>query len=180
MPAIRQEHRIIVEGMDGSGKTTLIDRLRYDFDELVLVRNPLDDKQDFTTWWPQEMDREPSKIIPIHDRFFYSEIVYGPVLRQRINAPQALVDNVAIFLRLTALLIYARPNSSIILDAVKNNEHMDGVKEKGQELLELYDNVMMVELQWYKDRFIRYDWNNPESYPQVEDTVRTYLNGKLP
>src|SRR6185503_18246644 len=155
--------------MDGSGKTTLIDRLRYDFDELVLVRNPLDDKQDFVTWWPQELDREPSKIVPIHDRFFYSEIVYGPVIRGKINAPQALVDNAALFLRHTALLIYARPHSDIIRQIVMDDDRvdMDGVKEHFDDLLGLYDNVMAVEKEWFKKRFVRYDWNNENDYPFI-------------
>lgn len=179
---LRQDLRIIVEGMDGSGKTTLINKLMYDLENsyhLELVRNPHDDKQDFARWWPEVVDREPSNIIPIHDRFFWSEIVYGPILRGTIHAPDALVTNIALFLRHTALLIYARPHSDVVKEAVMNNPQMAGVQEKVQELLELYDNVMAVELQWFGDRFIRYDWNNEKSYQEVEEKVRAYLRREL-
>jgi thymidylate kinase len=168
--------------MDGAGKTTLINNLKYGLDDVQLevVRNPHDDKQNFSEWWPEVADRQKSSIVPIHDRFFFSEIVYGPVLRGYINAPETLVTNIAYFLRNTALLIYARPHSDILREGVKSNQQMNGVHAHFQELLEMYDNVMMVEKQWFGDRFIRYDWNTEGSYQEVETTVRAYLNGKLP
>lgn len=177
--AVRQEHRIIVEGVDGSGKTTLISKLCYDFDNLFVVKNPLDDKQDFITWWPQEVDRKPSLTVPIHDRFFFSEIVYGPVLRGKINAPETLVTNIAFFLRNTALLIYCRPHSEILHKTVESNPQMAGVKENLDVLSDVYDKVMSIEKSWFRDRFIRYDWNNENSYEVVEEKVTRYLAGEL-
>jgi thymidylate kinase len=165
--------------MDGSGKTTLIERLRTDFDNLYIVRNQLNDQQDFEHWWPKVMDVQKSDRVPIHDRFFFSEIVYGPVLRGNINAPPALVTNVAFALRNLALLIYARPHSDILRQGFRSNLHMDGVEENFQSLLEMYDNVMMVERSWFRDRFIRYDWNEPSSYLEVQVLVTQYLKGML-
>lgn len=176
---MRQDLRIIVEGMDGSGKSTLVRRLTDDFDGLVLVKNPLDDKQDFNKWWPQELDRTKSYEVPIHDRFFWSELVYGPVIRGRLAVGEILLNNVVLFLRQVALLVYARPHSSIIMEAMKVNDQMPGVFEKKRELLGLYDNLMMVEKQWFKNRFVRYDWNTPESYENVRVRVKAYLKGEL-
>lgn len=175
---MRQDLRIIVEGMDGAGKTTLVNKLIGALPEhkLELVRNPHDDKQDFVQWWPEIVDRPKSDIIPIHDRFFFSEIVYGPILRGHINAPEGLVTNIALFLRATSLLIFSRPRSSIILDAIEADDHIPGVFEKKRELVELYDNVMAVEKEWFGDRFLHYDWNN---YEDIEYLVMKYLEGGL-
>lgn len=175
----RQDYRIIVEGTDGSGKTSLVQRLMRDFPDLILVRNPLDDKQDFGAWWPQELDRQKSAAVPIHDRFFYSELVYGPIIRKKINAPQALIDNVALFLRHTSFLVYARPHSDIIRLGIQQLEQMDGVKENFDDILGLYDQIMNVERQWFKDRFFQFDWNTDGHYFSLVQTLKEYLSGEL-
>lgn len=173
----RQRHRIVVEGMDGSGKSTLIDQLVLDFPQLEIVRNADGPNRDFNAWWPAELDRAPSDRVPIHDRFFWSELVYGPVLRGQLAVGDNLLQNVTWFLRQYALLIYARPHSNILRQSFQVNQQMEGVEEKWQQLLELYDNLMSVEYQWMTDRFIRYDWANMDSYPEVRQRVTDYLNG---
>lgn len=173
---MRQTTRIIVEGMDGSGKTTLINKLMKEFPGLELVVNTLGPDQDFNSWWPQEFDRLPDAPVPIHDRFFYSELVYGPVIRKSILAAPELVDNGLWFLRNTALLIYARPHSDSLREAVTVKDQMAGVHEYFDSLLSLYDNLMAVELEWYGKRFVQYDWANEAALSQL---VRGYLNGEM-
>lgn len=170
---MRQGYRIIVEGMDGSGKTTLVHQLAKKFN-LEVVNRP--QGVHFDTWWPNELDRTDQQPIPIYDRFFYSELVYGPILRGKINANMELVNNVAWFMRSTALLIYARPHSSVIREEVNRNPQMEGVIEHFQPLLEAYDQLMSVELQWYGDRFYHYDWNAEGYQTQIETAVGRYLS----
>lgn len=171
----RQPYRIIVEGMDGSGKSTLIQQLEKDFPALEVVHRPVG--RTFDDWWPAEMDRSHLRPIPLHDRFFYSELVYGPVLRGKISANMELVNNVAWFLRSTALLIYTRPHSSTISDRIMVKFQMDGVLDHFTELLEAYDTTMMGERTWYGDRFCHYDWNTYEAYSLLLKQVRGYLSG---
>jgi len=173
----RQELRIIVEGMDGSGKTTLITKLMEQFPQLELIRNDQGPEQSFETWWPQNLEREQSDRIPIHDRFFYSELVYGPVLRGHINADSNLVNNVLWFLRMSALLIYARPTTDQLRKGIKVQKQMEGVEDRFTELLGLYDQLMSAELNWYGARFIHYKWDMDE-FPLLE-TVSGYLNGDI-
>ena len=175
----RQDLRIIVEGMDGSGKSTLISRLIYEFPQLELVRNPLDDKQDFEKWWPQELDRQKSDRVPIHDRFFYSELIYGPVIRGKLSVGDVLINNVALFLRSHSLLIYTRPSVDSMIEAIHAQPQMEGVKAHFQDLVSMYDKLMMVEHKWYLDRFFAYNWQNPGGRDLVEATVRHYLNGTM-
>lgn len=173
----RQPYRIIIEGMDGSGKSTLIGQLAREFPQLEVVRRP--PNRHFDDWWPEELERTDQMPIPIHDRFFYSELVYGPILRGKINANMELVNNLAWFMRSIALLIYTRPYSEIIRKSVYNNPQMEGVIDKFDVLLETYDSLMSVELQWYSTRFYRYDWNAENALPAVTNVVRRYLTGVL-
>jgi GTPase SAR1 family protein len=171
----RQSHRIIVEGMDGAGKTTLISQLSAEFPQLEVVIRP--QGVPFDDWWPREMDRSILKPVPLYDRFFYSELVYGPIIRGKISADMNLVNNVAWFMRAVALLIYVRPHSEIIQTNVHTNPQMEGVINNFKELLGQYDQLMAAELQWYGPRFVHYDWNSTNAFPAVTSLVRRYLDG---
>lgn len=169
----RQPHRIIVEGMDGAGKTTLIDELQLHFPGLQRIVRP--QGRPLNDWWPEEMDRQRIDPVPIYDRFFYSELVYGPILRGKFEPDLVLINNVAWFLRSVAFLIYVRPHSSVIRENVRESQQMVGVKDNFSELLEAYDNVMEVEKQWYKDRFFHYDWRKPGDDFTLQSALRKYL-----
>jgi thymidylate kinase len=172
----RQELRIIVEGMDGSGKSRLIQSLMDEFPELELIRNDLGPEQSFDYWWGLQLDREMSSRIPIHDRFFYSELVYGPILRGKINAHPNMVSNALWFLRLSAMLIYARPTTDRLRQGIKVEAQMEGVEDRFTDLLGLYDELMSAEMPWYSQRFIHYTWENSS---EVTEHVSRYLNGEL-
>lgn len=175
----RQVHRIIVEGMDGSGKTTLVKNLNATFPNLEIIVNEKHGKQDFNTWWPKVLEQEQKGFTPLHDRFFYSELIYGPIIRGRINAESILISNVMWFLRAGSLLIYARPDSDRLRESSQANPQMEGVHDKFNELLELYDQLMAQEKEWFKNRFIHYVWHRPSEFEHVTELVRAYLNGGL-
>lgn len=175
----RRSKRIIVEGMDGSGKTVLINHLLFNFPKLEPIVNTLNDKQNFDEWWPQVLDEEEDETIPIHDRFFYSELVYGPILRGHINATPALVQNALWYLRSSALLIYARPHTDMLRAGIKTNQQMEGVTDKFMELLGLYDQLMEAEKAWYTNRFIHYVWHRDNELGRVRELIRGYLAGEL-
>jgi len=147
------------------------------FPQLELIRNELGPEQDFSVWWPQQMDREESDIIPIHDRFFYSELVYGPVLRGRITAEPPLINNILWFLRTSALLIYVRPTTDELRLGIKTKDQMEGVEDRFIQLVELYDEVMSSEMNWYGKRFIHYKWNS--NILELFEIVRGYLKGDI-
>ena len=169
----RQPHRIIVEGMDGSGKSTLIADLTHRFPKLEIVTRP--QGIPFNTWWPFEMERTSERPIPIHDRFFYSELVYGPILRGRIEVNTELLNTVVWFLRSVAMLIYVRPHSDTIRANCIGLPQMEGVLANFQQLLESYDKVMMAEIAWYGDRFYHYDWNSGHNGDVIQ-AVDHYLS----
>ena len=175
----RQANRIIVEGMDGSGKSTLIKHLMETFPNLDLIINEKGPEQNFSKWLPAAFDREESPQVPIHDRFFYSELVYGPILRGRINMEPLLMENGLWFLRNLSLLIYARPHSDKLRQGVQSKEQMEGVHERFIQLLELYDQLMAAEKSWYGARFVQYVWHRDDELKRVEGIVRSYLAGEI-
>lgn len=166
----------MIEGMDGAGKSYLIDHLQQQFPgRFDLIVNELGPNQNFNEWWPKQLEREYSPIVPLHDRFFYSELVYGPILRGYIDALPGVISNVLWFLRTTALLIYVRPAAAIIRERIFANPQMDGVHDHFQQLLELYDHTMMGERSWYGPRFVHYTADSYDELARVTAIVREYL-----
>lgn len=168
--------RIIVEGMDSTGKSTLIEQLKSEFHFLAVITNQLGPEQDFDSWWPFILTSEqgPSRI-PIHDRFFYSELVYGYHLRGYVKASQYTQTYVAQFLRAEAFLIYARPSDEAIRATLENKPQMEGVIARHERLLEAYDDLMLSEQQYYGDRFLYYDWEDPSAKARIIQAVEGYL-----
>lgn len=169
--------RIIVEGPDGAGKTSLISYLedRFNCTKIVNQKGP---DQNLEWWWPETVSmRTPHT--PLHDRFFYSEMVYGPVIRGYIAVPEDLVNAIRAGLRQEALLIYARPSRETLELGVQQHSQMKGVTEKLTELVEAYDRVMSVEKLHYGYRFYTYDWTRNYEPQQVVKHVQRYLAGEL-
>src|SRR5947209_354454 len=75
---------IIVEGPDGAGKTTLIKRLLEDGVINKSYPSPWqDDVLQFEANILRAVKENGSNFRVAYDRFFYSELVYGPVIRHR-------------------------------------------------------------------------------------------------
>jgi len=168
-----QVKRIIVEGMDGSGKTTLIVELMERFHFLVSIVNTLGPEQDFDRWWLLKINANRAPWVPIHDRFFYSELVYGPILRGYVKAKLEVTEQVQSALRENALLIYCRP-TFLKLDT---QPQMEGVIEHTDNLQTAYDQLMVKERTFYPEgRFHVYDWLEAGALPRIETAVENYLD----
>lgn len=172
--------RIVVEGMDSTGKSTLIDSLRQEFHSLVVVVNTLGPDQDFDRWWPEELGRDYGEgFCPIHDRFYYSELIYGSILRGYVKASGFSQLSTKRALREHALLIYARPSTESIIGTIDNKPQMEGVIERRERLLGRYDNVMAGEQSHYGDRFVKYDYEASDALDIVKTKVERYLGFEI-
>lgn len=174
--------RIVVEGMDGSGKTTLVNQL-YEYlgpsrVEVVPGYNRITGpKSPMRVWWMEQLSINPFNKTVLHDRFFYPELVYGPVLRGRIDAEPSTIDYVRSFLREHALLIYCRPPVEVIRNGSNAEPQMKGVHEKFPHLLYEYDLVMSEEVPHMRERFVKYDWTQDDSLLKLVGYIREYLYG---
>lgn len=173
--------RIVVEGPDGAGKTSLIKMLAEKFDFEVIVNDKGPD-QNFEWWWPETLilkGSAPDHTV-IHDRFFYSELVYGPIIRGSLAAPEDLIRTVRRELRLNALLIYARPAlAATLFKGMSVEKQMEGVTNRFTELIEAYDNLMWNEGPAYGRRYYVYDWEAPGEPRSVVEHVKRFLRGEL-
>ena len=139
---------IAVEGMDSSGKTTLISQLRQtDHSFWCISRSKpiktIRELDSFLSW----LDALPHDQLIVLDRHpLVSEKVYGPLLRGKDLTENLDPDIISTHLGggLSRLIrvIYCRPPSSVIKSNLWKNPQLDGVPENFLTLLTRYDNVM--------------------------------------
>ena len=176
---IRPYRRIVIEGMDGSGKTTLVKQLMQHYgDNAHLVpgynRYP-EPKPPMDRWWMEQLARHPVGKIVIHDRFFYPEFVYGPQLRGYVNAEPPTIEYVQKFLREHAFLVYCRPPVDVLRQGVEVEPQMEGVKDMFIDLLGAYDTMIIDEAPHYGGRFIKYDWSEDQAMAKLMMRLNGYL-----
>lgn len=176
---IRPYTRIVIEGMDGSGKTTLVNQLMEHFgDTAHLVpgynRYP-NPKPPMDRWWMEQLGSHPLGKIIVHDRFFYPEFVYGPILRGRIQAEDSTVEYVQKFLREHAFLIYCRPPVEVLKEGIDVEPQMEGVKNMFNDLLSAYDRMIIDEAPHYDGRFVKYDWSDDQAMAKLFMRLTGYI-----
>jgi thymidylate kinase len=162
--------RIIIEGMDGSGKSTLAAQLNEHIEGSIILRNEVGPRPDIGEWWMQTVNESPAPVV-IHDRFFYPEFVYGPILRGTVRAYPGDISYVSRIIRNFCFLVYCRPEADEIRVGAEGKEQWPGVMDHFQALLEAYDGLMMGEVQWYGNRFFRYDWHRDEAFPVLATAI---------
>jgi polyphosphate kinase 2 (PPK2 family) len=174
---MRANARVVVEGMDGSGKTTLVKKILAGLGPEIsyLVRNDSGPNRDLKKFWYDSLSVNPKGLVAVHDRFFYPEVVYGPVLRGKLSVDGGTIEYVSEHLRHFALLIYCRPDIEVIKQGIEVESQWPGVKEHFFELIEQYDRVMVSEAEIYQDRFFKYDWKADEADLNLLEALEDYL-----
>lgn len=140
---------ILVEGVDGSGKTTLIWNLRQQSKTYFWIASSsgrpktVPELQDAMHWIGQA---SYLKLPVVCDRFpIISETVYGPILRgsnlldQLTRRDQA---NATALLSEVDRVIYCRPPREIVKDNISKIPQMEGVVKRIDDLYDRYDAVM--------------------------------------
>lgn len=160
---------IVVEGVDASGKSTLLEQIRLSVKKRYFVtvrhscrplkdwhvRNFLDMVEDYSECLEIIADRHP----------LISEPIYGPLLRGEnlIDGIETL-DSAAIRLKDTVeRVIYCRPSRSTIKSNLYNLPQLEGVIPHIDSLIDAYDD-RMDQLRRIGVRIIPYDyqeWERP-------------------
>lgn len=176
---------IIIEGMDNTGKTTLIQRIireyarGYSVSKVSLGPNCSDKEQkDWLTHNIDFIQRNPEELI-LYDRFLpICDTVYGNVLRGgsvwSIDNPQLRVIKDSY----NPLIIYCRPHIDVITGFSDGRDQMEGVEENAIKLVEAYDRMISDLKAKYGYDILVYDFNYKEDHQRVKEAVINILNKK--
>jgi hypothetical protein len=167
---------IIVEGVDGSGKTTLIQNFRQVASRLCWIfarSGPPQSVLDLDETIRYLSRNRYYKTPLITDRHpLISEPIYGPIIRGKSlieeywDREEALDQIAAIADR----VIYCRPDLQIALRSSKREPQMPGVHEQYWALYQAYDKAME-DLLRRKVKVLPYDW----SFDQSVDLNQLFL-----
>ena len=156
---------IIVEGIDNSGKSTLILQLQETF-RIPAIRSGMrpTSQKDITHYhnWcaasptPLILDRHP----------VISDQVYGLILRGYSPSNPSLAQ----LLRQDHFLVFCHPSFKVVSQSIHERDQMDGVEEQLHSLYIAYRDLM----DQLEPDFI-YDYTNPHSLPALVNQLTHYL-----
>lgn len=170
---------IILEGADGSGKTSLANRIRKDIDTYCLFLRsngpPHSLQQLADAIGLLQSLKEHPRLSVITDRNpILSEYVYGPILRARCMHGLTL-DQMAKWVK-GSLLIYCRPNYQALAAGMREAAQLAGVHANHRDIVRAYDE-MMGQLEQRGAEVKRYDYTGPPNL--IMDAVKSFiLKGK--
>lgn len=174
---------IIVEGPDGGGKTTLIDRLRKHLGVGVMPRPCSSDRGVDPSSLMAWVDRDLSG--PVHERKIYdrhpliSEPIYGPLIRGDMAA--GFTDLVWMSTRLEMLytheplMIFCLPPLALVKANVMethdtNTKHLQGVHARIEAIWNQYQFRCAQELTMKHDVYV-WDYSLPTAERSFDDLV---------
>ena len=148
------ERKIVIIGMDNTGKTTLVNDMKNILNiESIKSPGPNFTKEEMYEEIITDLSKEELVIL---ERFaIVEEMIYGEILR---NAPKFnFEDLMQIKEEYNPIFIYCRPKKENVFN-FGDREQMEGVIEQSKKLLEGFDNLYNKMIQNEFDIF-RYDYN---------------------
>lgn len=165
---------VILEGADGSGKTSLANRIRKDLDEYTLFLKSsgpptIGQLADVIGW----LASVPTRIPIVCDRLsVISEYVYGPIIRGKC-IHGLTIEQMARWLKpRPSLIIHCRPSYSALAAGVRQEVQMDGVVLNHRHIIKGYDELMG-QLREEETLIKSYDYTGP---PQlILEAIRVFI-----
>ena len=164
---------IVVEGPDGGGKTTLCNQLQRDFD--LSIERPQRGGEAPVVPVRNRVYRALSRSVKghqearIYDRLYFSELVYGKVLRKHVEFSafeQIFVTDVLRALK--PVIVFCLPDFDNAQKNLVANPQLWGVEENYRKIYHEYE--------LHNDDWgIHYDYERPNHYKRVTNAVAEYL-----
>lgn len=166
---------IIIEGMDNTGKSTLLSKLCEEYG-LEGIHSPGIKDYDTVFSWVAESFNKDRGIPVIYDRFpLISEAVYGPTLRGRnifTESPLGIQLQKKFRCEVRPLIIFCNPATEVI-QKWDGREQMDGVVENHQRLTAAYIKLMEDIRLHYS--VVPYDYTISLDYGKVLEKIDNHM-----
>ena len=168
---------IIVEGVDHTGKTTLMNQLMVEFSDYKLTSHKSPDKNmERPSWWARELLTSRHERNRIYDRFFFSEFVYGPPLRGKTCMSDSEEELLWSFIdHIKPFVILCQPPETKDLKPIEHTEQMEGVIENYRMLADRYNTVIKPMLDGHRIGYMNYKFTDPEAWDIVKVAVKLHL-----
>lgn len=173
---------IVVEGMDNTGKTTLVEKLAEDFDLNIIPSHGFSLGIRNFAWQSIREDNHND----LYDRArFLSEAIYGPILRGRMQwSLEEWFRMMGEWLLKPQLVVYClRPMREV--EESFQKDQLRGVWDKRYVIAEAYESLMnFLDLlfRWGSQRqgiVFRYQFSQPNAYYNLRSTVTAYFTWRV-
>lgn len=160
---------LIVEGPDGSGKTTLIAELREALNIPVaprVVSKNTEAMLDLRDWVDNNLEEGFQRVI--FDRYrLISESIYGPIIRDMqhpgFDNQQWLMERLVKFYNLHPIIIYCIPPLQTVIDNVTDDEDNAMVQPRIRSIYNAYVNRATLDFIMSPAPTYLYDYTKPFS-----------------
>lgn len=172
---------IVIEGPDGSGKTSLLHNLLDEFPEIeeharasASVGGPLPDIQD---WAKNDLLTQLVQPLSFYDRHpIFSEPVYGKIIRNYVhpwfNTEEA--SGLGQMLIERSLIVICLPPIENVLKNVGVNDQMSGVVDHIVDIYHVYRSMLVGLAEVFPMNIFHYDYTVDTDYGQLASVVEAH------
>ena len=180
---------LIVEGPDGSGKTTLVNLLKAELGVGVAPRVVSKDTEamvDLRGWVDHNLD---TGLVPtIFDRHrLISEPIYGPIMRDDaepgFDTLSWLAPRMKRFYELRPFIIYCLPPLSVVLENLKGDPDNIAIVDRAERIYQSYVSRISLDLEFAPRTPMVWDYTNSlrmkSGHPIFMSALKYYTNHLL-
>lgn len=162
---------IIIEGCDGSGKSTLTRQLGETGIVSKVLNSPNKLSGNFFQNCRETIQRYGNSFEVAVDRFFFSELVYGPIIRYRLSLSTDEARIILQELRISrSVVIWCNPHYEVVCKGSTTQTQMFGIFTN---LPALYCSYQSIFSMYDKERIIEYDWTEPLAALKLKSELET-------